>query len=193
MALDPTKRALGKEYRYTKGYEYSLDGVNYIGEYHLRGQIARTEPVESPTSKTLTKYYSNHDLYQYDKARNFPKRVRVIPNQIPWSPKQADYKVGFATRYFVERAGNMEGYPIEIDSQQAGLYGKDGGIDEGVYTIASINWKLTGPLRNMMFNGQLIEGIFEHNQNETIRQTRIIPNIESAIKNYTEFAQVTIM
>lgn len=185
-------KARSNNYRYTKGFEFSLDGENYIGEYHLEGPIAKTEPEPSPTSKVLTKFYTNPDLYEYDKARGFPKRVRTIPNQIVWAPKQSSYRSGFETRYFVERIGNYEGYPIEIDSEQASLYGKDNGIDEGVYILAKVKWKLTGPERNMMYGNQLIEGIFEANQAEVIRQTRIIPNIESAIKNYTEYSQITM-
>lgn len=192
MALDPTKNKVGKDYRYTKGYEYSLNGVNYIGEYHMLGQVAKTGPIETPSSLMLTKYYGNQDLYEYDKARGFPKRVRNIPNQIVWTPKASDYKIGYATRYFVERIGNMEGYPLEIDARQSDQYGKDGGIDEGVYGLAKVKWKLIGPERTVVVNNQVIEGIYEHNQNEVIRQTRIIPNIESAIKSYTEYAQITI-
>jgi len=189
--LKQTKTS-SNNYKYTKGFEYSLDGENYIGEYHMVGQTAMTEPIESTTSKALTKYYSDPNLYEYDKARNFPKRVRIQPNQIVWSPIQSEYKNGYATRYFVERIGNMEGYPIEIDSNQASVYGKDNGIDEGVYVLVKIKWKLTGPERTMMYNGQMIEGIYEYNEHEVISKTRMIPNLEAAIKSYTEYAQITL-
>lgn len=181
-------------YLYTKGYEFSLEGVNYVGEYHKDGKDFKTEPIPSITSKALTKYYSDPLVYDYDKARGFPKRIRVIPNQIVWAPISTNYTTGFATRYFVERAGNYEGYPIEIDQDQRQLYGKEGGIDEGAYSVLTLKWKLTGSERSLYRNNQLYaEGIYEYNQRQVIIGTRVIPNIESAIKSYTEYAKITLV
>tara|TARA_R110000868_G_scaffold70599_6_gene207276 strand:+ start:1093 stop:1698 length:606 start_codon:yes stop_codon:yes gene_type:complete len=182
-----------KEYLYTKGFQYSLDGVNYIGEYHIEGRLVKTGPVQSPESKELTKYYSDPMLYDYDKARNFPKRVRVEPNQIVWSPLETNYKTGFATRYFVERIAEFDGYPIEIDQEQKDSFGNEEGIDEGVYSLVTLSWKLTGSERDVFKNGQLyIQGIYEYNQAQVILNTRTIPNLESAIKSYTEYAKITL-
>lgn len=182
-----------REYLYTKGGEFSLNGVEYIGEYHYEGKLAKTEPIPSAASKTLRKYYADQMLYQYDRCRNFPDRPRVVPNQIVWAPLDTNYSTGFATRYFVERAGNFEGYPIEIDLEQSEKFGKDNGIDEGVYSLVKIQWKLTGSERTIYKNGQVyIEGIFEYNQRQVIQATRVIPNLPAAIKSYTEYARVTL-
>lgn len=182
-----------KEYLYTKGKEFSLNGVEYIGEYHLEGKLAKTGPIKAATSLVLRKYYPNQMLYEYDRCRNFPERPRVEPNQIVWTPIDTSYRTGFATRYFVERIGNFEGYPIEIDSEQAELYGKDNGIDEGAYILVKIQWKLTGSERNIVKNGEVyVEGIFEYNQKQVIQATRQIPNLPAAIRSYTEFARITL-
>lgn len=181
------------EYLYTKGLEYSLNGENYVGEYHIKGREVFTGPVPSPTSQQLRKYYTNHDLYMYDKARGFKERIRVQPNQIVWAPIETEFTTGFSTRYFVERIGNMEGYPIEIDQDQYNNYGLNRGIDEGVYITVKLKWKLTGPLRSIMKNNELfLEGIYDHNQREVMSKARDIPNLEYAIKSYTEYARVTI-
>ena len=37
-------------YLYTKGGEFSLDGLNYIGEYHYQEVLARTGPIEETSS-----------------------------------------------------------------------------------------------------------------------------------------------
>lgn len=199
MALDLLKSQYTKsrkskdKYLYTKGFEYSLDGKNYIGEYHKDGARAFTGPVKTVDSKLLRKYYSDQMLYVYDRCRSFPKRERIPPNQIVWAPIDANYKTGFATRYFVERIGNMEGYPIEIDNDQKSRYGKERGIDEGVYILVTLPWKLTGPERSIYKNGELwIEGIYEHNQRQVILNTPKIPNLEYAIKSYTEYARITM-
>ena len=182
-----------KTYLYTKGGEYSLDGRNYIGEYHIAGDFVRTGPIPSPESKTLRKYYTNPLLYQYDKSRNFTERVRTEPNQSVVFPKDGDYSTGFFYRYFVERAGAYDGYPIEIDRVQYISYGKTSGIDEGAYNVVKLPWKLTGMENSLYKNGELyIEGIFEHNQRVVYENTRIIPALPSAIRSYTEFARVTL-
>lgn len=182
-----------KEYLYTKGRQFSLDGQNYIGEYHKVGSNYKTGPVETPNSKLLTKYYNNPIIYEYDKSREFVERVRVQPNQIVWAPIETNYQTGYATRYFVERIGQYEGYPIEIDQIQKARYGKDEGIDEGVYSLLTLQWKLTGPERSIYKDGKLYaQGIYEYNQAQVILGTKIIPNLETAIKSYTEYARITL-
>lgn len=180
-------------YLYTKGREFSLNGKNYIGEYHIAGNVFKTGPVPDPLSQLLRKYYDDEMVYDYDRARAFKQRVRIEPNQVPFFPRDTDYVAGFAKRFFVERSGNYEGYPIEIDKIQQITYGKEGGIDEGAYSLAVLDWKLTGYERSIYKDGEVfIEGIFEHNQLEVYKNTRIIPNLPVAIKSYTEFARVTL-
>lgn len=180
-------------YLYTKGGQFSLNGENYIGEYHQLGAVFRTGPIPDPQSLLLTRFYSNKDLYDYDRARNFKQRLRVEPNQIVFFPKQGDYEAGFSKRYFVERSGAYEGYPIEIDKSQKTTYGKEGGIDEAAYSLVTLEWKLTGYERNVYKNGELfVMGIYEHNLREVVTNSRVIPNLITAIKSYTEFARVTL-
>lgn len=182
------------QYLYTKGFEFSLDGENYIGEYHISGVVVATGPVPSSRSKRLTKYYSNPDLYAYDKARRFKIRYRIQPNQIVFTPTESDYATGYAIRYFVERSKNFKSYPLEIDKQQAQAYGKTGGIDEIVYTLVSFKWKLTGFERTTTINSKtIVEGIYEHNVREVVLASKKIPNLIEAIKNYTEFARITLV
>lgn len=184
---------LKTQYLYTKGNQFSLNGENYIGEYHKNGSKFYTGPIHNGSSKLLTKYYSDPLMYEYDRSRGFEERIRVVPNQIVWAPLDTNYKTGFATRYFVERTGNYESYPIEIDAEQKSMFGSEGGIDEGLYALAVFDWKLTGPERNVYKDNQLyIEGIYEFNQRQVIVNSKIIPNLEYAIKSYTEYARVTL-
>lgn len=179
------------KYLYTKGYEYSLDGENYVGEYHIIGETAYTGPEQSTSSKQLRRYYTNKDLYAYDKARNFQTRVRVEPDQHVFTPNESDYLAGFVNRYFVERVGKFEGYPLEIEKRQASGYGKIGGIDEGAYNLVSVKWLLVG-VRNsyVLPNGVRVEGVYDHNYREILLATKIIPNLQEAIKNYLEFVRL---
>lgn len=180
------------QYLYTKGYEYSLNGKNYIGEYHISGKQAATGPTPGPQAIPLRKYYSNPDLYEYDKARKFAERIRVVPDQWVFKPTDTNYESGYITRFFVERSGLAESYPLEIDFQQAGRYGRDGGIDEGLYSLAKIKWLLVGYERSTTIKGIPIEGIYEHNLREVRKAMGIIPKLYEAIKNYTEGARFLV-
>lgn len=189
-SVKPTKRVT---YLYTKGGEYSLDGKEYIGEYHLVGTEARTGPVPDKKASTLRKFYTDPILYEYDKARDFKTRNVIEPNQSVVFPKETDYQIGYLKRYFVERSAGYDGYPIEIDRIQASTYGKEGGLDGASYNLAIINWKLTGIERSIYKDGMvLIKGIFEYNQEEVYKATRIIPTLPSAIKDYLQFARISL-
>lgn len=189
-SIKPAKRTT---YLYTKGKEYSLDGKEYIGEYHIAGDVARTGPIPDRSAQTLRKYYTDPILYDYDRARNFEARSAVEPNQSVIYPKESDYITGFIKRYFVERSAGYDGYPIEIDRTQYQSYGKVGGLDGASYNLAVITWKLTGPERNIYKNDMLhAKGIFESNQEEVYKATRIIPTLPSAIRDYLEFARITL-
>lgn len=188
------KNSRKTQYLYTKGHQFSLDGQNYIGEYHINGNTVMTGPVPSDKSRRLTKYYSNPDLYAYDKARGFKMRLRVPPNQIVFAPTEPDYSAGYSIRYFVERGKNFISYPLEIDKEQAQLYGRMGGIDEIGYNLVSFKWKLTGFERTKIIDSvNVVEGIYEHNIREVTIASKVIPNLVDAIRNYTEFARITLV
>ena len=92
-------------YLYTKGGAFSLDGQNYVGEYHYDSGIAKTGPTITyapnvDTSKVLQRTYNNADHYAYDKIKKFNiptlqfvnnkltcfKRFAVVGTYIEYSP-----------------------------------------------------------------------------------------------------------
>ena len=58
---------------YTKGGEYSLSGVDYVGEYYLLNGKAYSGKSGDINAKELTKYYPNNTVYNYDNLFNFQK------------------------------------------------------------------------------------------------------------------------
>ena len=169
------------EYLYTTGNEFSLNGQNYIGEYHYSNVIPTTGP-KLGSGVVLRKIYTNTNHYTYDKLFNFntlvsgfvsPKPyIPIIPNQV--------YITGFVTRYFVEKINDSQSYPIEIDLSQFKKFGKSGGIDSGLYNVVSMNWKLTG----------LINAVIAHNQQEIYFASSKVPKIAYGVRNYTEYARI---
>jgi hypothetical protein len=181
------------KYLYTKGREFSLEGKNYIGEYHLVDGKPGTGPVPDNQSKSLTKFYPDPVVYNYDRIKQFNNLVTefVEPNPIIIKPMDIDYDLGYIDRFFVEKSINVEKYPTEIDNKQYQKYNTAKNINGGLYLVVILRWKLTGPLRDRRDGkGNLIErGIYEHNALEVERGARQIPNISYIIKNYIEFAR----
>jgi hypothetical protein len=127
--------------------------------------------------------YNNSDHYRYDELFNFnttPSRS-IEPTPHIYSPKETAYAVGFDTRYFAEKRNNALSYAVEINQQQFTTAGKVGGIDNGLYSLVSVNWKLTGTLG----------AIEKHNQLEIFMASKVVPSIVFAIKNFTEFSRIT--
>lgn len=171
---------------YTKGGEYSLDGVEYIGEYHKVRGIAKSGPTSKTTnSRVLQRLYSNPDHYVYDKVFNFEVGVLqfVEPKPHRFTPTDASYETGYEMRFFVERIEDDLSYPIEIDNIQYSLINEPGGIDGGIYLSTSVRWKLTGREQD----------IIDHNEAELNKASRIVPSVNYAVKNFLEFARITLV
>ena len=172
-------------YLYTKGGEFSYGGINYVGEYHYDNGIPKVGPVHSTNAGTLQRYYTNPDHYIYDKLFSFKPIVLsfVDPKPYLYKPNEQVYSVGVDTRYFVEKVQDSESYAIEIDLGQFNQINKAGGIDGGIYSYTSIEWKLTGSAQS----------ITRYNQYQISIASMVIPSIEYAIKNYLEYARITLV
>lgn len=190
MALDRVYSEFGSGrndnlYKYTKGGQFSLDGVEYIGEYHYRSNTPKTGPVPTLESRVLQRLYRVQDHYVYDRNFNFDVSVLnfVDPRPYLYTPLESVYAVGTDTRYFVEKIEDSESYAIEIDQAQYDAIGKPGGIDNAIYTSAFITWKLTGRRQD----------IIDHNETQLFKASSIVPSINYAVRNFLEFARITLV
>lgn len=172
-------------YLYTKGGEFSYEGKNYIGEYHYDSNIPKIGPTHNKNAKTLQRYYANPEHYIYDKAFNFKSKILSYVNPKPYlyKPNEQTYKTGIDSRYFIEKIQNNESYAVEIDLTQFNNINKANGIDGSINTYTSIKWKLTGERST----------IIAYNELEVYKASAIVPSINYAIKNYLEYARVTLV
>lgn len=170
-------------YKYTKGGEFSLDGKEYIGEYHIMTDIPKTGPIPSKESKILQRLYTNYDHYIYDKLFKFNVPVLNFIEPVPYlyKPNEQQYAAGFDDRYFVEKIEDDLSYAIEIDAIQFININKPKGIDGGIYSSTSIRWKLTGTQQEIAL----------YNQTEISKARVKVPSIAYAIKNFLEYARIT--
>jgi lipoprotein-anchoring transpeptidase ErfK/SrfK len=199
-----------KLFLYTKGGEYSLNGIEYIGEYHIDNGVAKTGPLPPTLSrivnktgpdqivpskvrltntkneesgKVLHKYYTNKDHYLYDKLKDFNVNVVNYKEPVPylWKPSEVEYDNGESVRYFVEKVNDEESYAIEINQQQFDRINQFGGIDGGLYSFVSIEWKLVG-------SRQYVES---YNEKQLYKASAIVPSIGYAVRNFIEYARLT--
>jgi hypothetical protein len=186
--ISVSKYSLAKNdntYLYTKGGEYSLDGAEYVGEYHIEGYTAKTGPIQSPESKVLQKLFNNPDHYIYNKIFNFQVPILKYVDPVPYlyRPIEQVYQVGIDTRYFVEKINDDSSYAIEIDTTQHKLLGKPNGIDRALYDCVSISWKLTG----------YKDDIVKYNQASISAGSLKVPSLIYSIKNFLEHARITFV
>lgn len=184
----PNKFSVAKNdgmYLYTKGGELSLNGQNYIGEYHAEGNVYKTGPVVDKSSLTLHRLYKNADHYAYDRFFEFKIPILTYVEPIPflYRPQDQAYNLGLDTRFFVEKYDSDDSYAIEIDQAQYKLIGKEKGIDGGLYGYTSIKWKLSGRR----------EDIIAYNELELYKASSKVPTINYSVKNFLEFARITLV
>lgn len=201
-------RSRVETFLYTKGGELSLDGVSYIGEYHIKEGIAYTGPeplkaldninkVGDPdiilkefratrtmnSGRILRRIYVDYDQYEYEKLKDFEIKVLNFfePRPYLYKPKQAAYDAGEDSRYFVQKRNSDDSYPIEIDTNQWELVGQFQGIDPLIYTSVSVVWKLVGSY----------DYIAQQNELALFRAQKLVPGVLYAVRSFTEFARLT--
>ena len=193
---------------YTKGNEFSLDGIEYVGEYHIKEGIAYTGPEplkalddinkvgdpdiiqrEFRAAKTmnsgqiLRRIYTDFDQYEYDRLKKFDIRELdfLEPRPYLYKPKDAAYDAGEDSRYFVQKRHSDDSYPMEIDLSQWELIGQFRGIDPQIYASVSVVWKLVGSF----------DYIAQQKELELLRAQKLVPGVLYAVKSFTEFARLT--
>jgi hypothetical protein len=163
-----------------------LNGENYIGEYHYNNGVPMTGPsYQKQQSQVLRRYYTNSDHYVYERLKNFNLKESNSVQPIPYlyKPTTGAYAIGYDTRYFVEKINDHLSYALEIDQRQFGKIGSLGGIDSSLYHYVSIIWTLTGKR----------DSIITANEKALLDASAIVPSIQYGVRNYLEFAQITLV
>jgi hypothetical protein len=184
--LKQSPRNVEHKYYYTKGFEFSLNGENYIGEYHYDNGVPMTGPINQEfQSEILRRYYSNPDHYEYDRLWKFQPKPLLHVDPVPYLYKPAPgvYVSGRDARYFVEKIYDDLSYAMEIDQRQYQKIGTPGGIDSSIYHHTSITWTLTGKR----------DDIIAANEKALLDASAIVPSIQYGVRNYLEFAQITLV
>jgi hypothetical protein len=178
---------------YTKGGEFSLNGVNYIGPFYVVNGKAYTGKPGNPDAKQLTVFYPDSDTYTYDKLRGFNVRQKTYksPKYALPSPSPKDYEIGYIYRNVVVHNLDTTMIPFEIDEPQVNVYGKRGGIDNGLYTILTMKWIIKGAAFSIRDGINVKLSVGDMNRETILKYANRYPNIVYTFRNYEEFAQLT--
>ena len=107
------------------------------------------------------------------------------------SPIERDYKRSYITRYFAKKTNSSDHSTIiEIDKEQFNSYGKKPhGIDDALYQIATLKWKISGPQNDVLDrSGSIIEtGVSQTNARTLKRKDKEMRGISVYLGSLLEF------
>ena len=180
---------------YTEGKQWMYeDGTEYIGYYHryIDGVHMSGAVFQRGYSKKLIEYVdiaSQPTTFEYDKLK---KRInRIPPKPVYPVPNEDDYAEGRIKRYFIKRR-NFTSYTdiIEINKSQYRLWKKPNmGIDETFYMAIELNWKLTGPMHDIVTGLNTEYGVYDTN----FRTVKLYDSKFAGLMNFlTDYTELSI-
>lgn len=179
---------------YTSGKEWMYEnGTEYIGYYHqyIDGTVMTGATFQNGTSQNLIPYVETalqptNAIYDILKR----KEVYTSPRQVYVIPKIDDYEAGKIARYFIKRR-NFSNFQdiIEIDKDQykSWILPKSG-IDESLYDAITLDWKLTGPLRDEMEMENIAYGVYDTNERMVMLKNRSFPGLRNFLTDFIELS-----
>jgi hypothetical protein len=176
---------------YTSGKEWMLEsGEEYVGFYHryIDGLILTGARYNEIESKKLIKYVDRieqPDNYIYNQLKSFT--TFSSPKFVSNAPTLEEYSEGKFTRYFL-RASNSVSVTdiIEIDARQWKQW-KQNGIDNKLYTVIELDWKLTGPKEDVIKENSIVYGVYNTNKRIVELKSTSFVNIQNYLTDYLEY------
>lgn len=200
-----------KEGLYTNGLQWMVldNWENYIGFYHLYESTNEVfseqswHPTKSkklvPYRRKSASYFKYIDLVNYVKINGEKKELSgpvkyntfsapiATVRQLTDSEKER----GIMSRHFLFKRNELASrLPIEIDKVQADTYPlANYGINQYLYELVDIPWKVTGPEFDVIQNGILkVPGVVNTNQRIVDRFSKKFPILRKVLTNFREFS-----
>lgn len=197
---------------YTKGKEWMyLDNwKEYVGFYHKysTGEVYTQKEWDSSRSKKLVEYKDkNADYFKYLDIKHYTLttfgKQKVLgasndyfnytpPTAVRRQPNGSELKEGVMIRYFVYKRNEPNRIFFEIDKKQAKNYDESNkGINQYIYGLFEINWKITGVEFDVYDENNIIiePGIVDTNKRIVLRNSKKFPILAKLLSNYREFSR----
>ena len=191
MTLDDWKEYIGFYHKYSTGEVFSES--NWIPETSMK---------LVPYRNRSENYFKYVDLTEYTTIGK--NKLKIIgsdatemgnfrtpaPNKKP--PTQSDIKRGHMNRFFVYKRNEPNRVFYEIDQDQVAAYNmKLHGINQVLYGLEEMAWKLTGPEYDEYYNGILMKpGVVDTNSRIMLKMSnkfRIFGSIVNNPREYTVY------
>lgn len=196
---------------FTRGKEWMTldDWKEYVGPYHKysTGEVFTEINWTPNVSRKLVSYRDRSDLYfkyvdltEYTNIDgNKVKRIGSLersmgnlrtPIYTKLPPTDDDFSRGYMKRFFAYKRNEYNKIFFEIDEPQAKSYtSSDSGMNQLLYGMLEIKWKLTGPEFDEYYNGILVKpGVVDTNSRiieENSKKFRIFASVVNNPREYT--------
>jgi len=197
---------------FTKGQElmYLDDWKEYSGYYHQysTGEKYTERDWDPVKSKRLIRYKEGNasyfkylDLKHFTVFSNGEKRKLLgtntqfyryrSPSVVKRRPTTKELEAGVIQRFFVYKRNEKDRVLYEIDQEQASTYNtKNGGINQFLYGLIAIPWKLSGPEYDVYKNDILVTpGVVDTNRRIVLRHSKKFRILAELLHNYREFSK----
>lgn len=197
---------------YTNGFVLMILDTweNYIGPYHYyetTNEVFSESEWHPTKSKKLVPYRSNRpasyfkyvDLVHYKniggekKELIGPVRLDKFSSPVNYviQPSEKERVVGSMVRYFVfKRNEKSSKLPFEIDKTQVEAYQHSTfGINQYLYELVEIPWKLNGPEYDILQGGLVkTPGVYNTNKRIVEKYSKKFPILMKVLTNYRQFS-----
>lgn len=172
---------------YTTGSEWqTTDGKEYIGPYHtyITDEVYTESEWNETKSKQLVKFKpANQTILRYQELKSINTKFETVTPAFVQITNQ-DRTNGFVTRYIAKKYNETK--IIETDKMQFDKW-LENKIDQNIWQIIPVYWKITGSLTSQTKNGVTITGVRESNTKTVIELETRMPGISSFLKNPTQY------
>lgn len=194
---------------FTKGQEWMLldDWSEYSGFYHkyATGEVFTEKdwnPLVSkkliPFKKKSDSYFKYLDLKEYVQIDGQKERVigggglqfsrYHAPRAVKRRPDDIEQSNGIMTRYFIYKRNESNSVFFEVDKDQTDDYSRDhSGINQYLYGLVEIPWKIKGVEFDVYKNGLVVEsGVVDTNQRIIDRFSKKFSILKTILTNPRE-------
>lgn len=196
---------------FTNGGEWmELDTwTNYVGFYHIYSSTNEVfsekewHPTKSkklvPFKNKSESYFKYVDLVNYRKSEGVKSELHGPVKYDRFSAPvatireltESERQKGVMTRYFLFKRNELSTkLPIEVNKTQADTYPVSNyGINQYLYELVEIPWKISGPEFDVIENGILkIPGVANTNKRIVEKYSKKFPILKRVLTNFREFS-----
>ena len=195
---------------FTRGGEWMTleDWKEYVGFYHqyTTGEVFTEKDWNPNKCKKLVPYKKREDSYfkyldlkRYVIVNNEKKRIigatdfakYQAPRAVKRPPDEIEQTDGIMNRYFVYKRNEKNRLFFEIGKDQARNFNVENeGINQYLYGLVEIPWKIDGPEFDVRKDGLLVTpGIVETNQRIVDRFSKKFPILKTILTNPREHSK----